>query len=127
MLHTDVGPQWENADALWNAMAELGLPTDIKGEGIVIGTIDTGISPGNSSFAATGDDGYSPTNPLGTGNFLGACDEANTEQFDPLFVVQRQAHRRLQLHRRPREGSLTAPSTTTGTARIRRRPRAATS
>ena len=86
VLHTDVGPQWENADALWNAMADLGLPADIKGEGIVIGTIDTGISPGNSSFADVGDDGYNHTNPLGAGNFLGACDEANTDQFDPLFV-----------------------------------------
>ena len=85
-LQTDVGPQWENADALWNAMAELGLPADIKGEGIVIGTIDTGISPGNSSFADVGDDGYDHTNPLGAGNYLGACDAANTEQFDPLFV-----------------------------------------
>ena len=25
-LHTDVGPQWINADALWNAVEELGLP-----------------------------------------------------------------------------------------------------
>jgi uncharacterized repeat protein (TIGR01451 family) len=84
-LHTDVGPQWQNADALWNAVAELGLPADIKGEGIIIGTIDTGISPGNRSFAATGDDGYTVTNPLGEGNYLGACDPDNADQFDPQF------------------------------------------
>jgi uncharacterized repeat protein (TIGR01451 family) len=84
-LHTDVGPQWEGAEALWNAVVDLGLPTDIKGEGVVIGTIDTGISPGNRSFAATGDDGYTVQNPLGEGNYLGACDPTNATQYDPLF------------------------------------------
>ncbi len=83
-LHTDAGPQWLGADALWDAMAELGLPTDIKGEGIVIGTIDTGISPGNRSFAETGDDGYTHTNPRGPGNYLGVCDPAS-DQHDPDF------------------------------------------
>jgi uncharacterized repeat protein (TIGR01451 family) len=84
-LHTDAGPQWIGADALWDATTELGLPLDIKGEGIVIGTIDTGISPGNRSFAETGDDGYTHTNPRGPGNYLGACDPGNAEQFDPDF------------------------------------------
>lgn len=84
-LHTDNGPVWSGADHLWNAVADLGLPEDYQGEGIVIGTIDTGISPGNRSFAETGDDGYTHTNPLGDGVFLGACDPGNTEQFDPDF------------------------------------------
>ena len=30
-LHTDVGPQWEGAEALWNAAAELGLPDRHQG------------------------------------------------------------------------------------------------
>ena len=88
VLHTDVGPQWSNADALWNAMTDLGLPADYKGEGIVIGTIDTGIMPGNSSFADVGDDGYDHTNPLGTDVFLGVCDADNPADFggfDPDF------------------------------------------
>jgi len=84
-LHTDAGPQWSNADALWNAVEELGLPEDYKGEGVVIGTIDTGIHPGSPSFAETGDDGYTHTNPLGEGNYLGVCDPANTDQYDPDF------------------------------------------
>jgi uncharacterized repeat protein (TIGR01451 family) len=84
-LHTDAGPVWSNADALWNAVEELGLPEDYQGEGVVIGTIDTGIHPGSPSFAETGDDGYTHTNPLGAGNYLGACDPANTDQYDPDF------------------------------------------
>jgi uncharacterized repeat protein (TIGR01451 family) len=84
-LHTDSGPVWSGADALWNAADELGLPEDYRGEGIIIGTIDTGVNPGNRSFAETGGDGYTHTNPLGAGNYLGVCDPSNTEQFDPLF------------------------------------------
>lgn len=85
-LHTDAGPEWIGADEVWDGMAQLGLPENYKGEGIVIGTIDTGISPGNRSFADLGDDGYDHTNPRGEGNYLGACDESNSEQFDPLFI-----------------------------------------
>lgn len=84
-IHTDSGPEWIGADALWNASTELGLPEDYQGEGIVIGTIDTGISPGNRSFAEVGQDGHVHENPLGDGNFLGACDPDNAEQFDPQF------------------------------------------
>lgn len=84
-LHTDAGPVWSNADALWNAVEELDLPEDYQGEGVVIGTIDTGIHPSSPSFAETGDDGYTHTNPLGAGNYLGACDPANTDQYDPDF------------------------------------------
>ena len=86
-IQTDVGPQWEGAAALWNASTELGLPSDIHGEGIIIGTIDTGISPGSSSFADVGDDGYNHTNPLGAGNYLGVCDPTPIagQVYDPLF------------------------------------------
>ena len=88
-LHTDAGPQWSGAEPLWNAAAELGLSQDVKGEGIVIGTIDTGIMPGNRSFAdpAPGD-GYDHTNPLGAGQYRGVCNPANPASaggFDPKF------------------------------------------
>lgn len=53
-----------------------------RGEGTVVGVLDTGINPSNPSFAATGDDGYTHTNPLGAGTYLGACDPDNEQQPD---------------------------------------------
>ncbi len=79
-LQTDVGPQQINADAVWNAATDLGLPEDYLGEGIVIGTIDSGISPFNASFLDPGEGGglgYDHTNPLGDGNYVGVCDDAD--------------------------------------------------
>ena len=67
---TDVGPQWIGADNIWNGSA---TGTLYKGEGVVAGIIDTGINLGHPSFAATGQDGYVHTNPLGSGNYLGLC------------------------------------------------------
>ncbi|MEP1122297.1 MAG: S8 family serine peptidase [Ilumatobacter sp.] len=85
-LQTDVGPEQINADEVWNAATDLGLPADYLGEGIVIGTIDSGISPFNESFADVGDDGYDHDNPLGAGNYLGVCDSTpGNPVFDPDF------------------------------------------
>ncbi|WP_116947201.1 S8 family serine peptidase [Jiangella endophytica] len=82
-LHTDRGPGWIGAPAIWDGS---GTPdasdTGTKGEGIVVGIIDTGINPANPSFAdvaaeSTGGDGYDHTNPRGAGNYVGVCDPAN--------------------------------------------------
>src|SRR5690606_7523384 len=73
-MHTDRGPPRIGADAAWNAIEALGLPEDYKGEGMVIGVIDTGISPGNDSFADVGADGYDHENPRG--RYYGVCDPA---------------------------------------------------
>ncbi|HWL41311.1 MAG TPA: S8 family serine peptidase [Ilumatobacter sp.] len=78
-LHTDSGPSWINADAAWDAVAELGLPADYLGEGMVIGVIDTGISPFNPSFAAEDADGYVHTSPLPPGEYLGVCADLEPE------------------------------------------------
>lgn len=71
VLHvaTDAGPQWIGADALWSGQAAGVAAT--KGEGVVIGIVDTGINPGHPSFAATGGDGFTIANPRG--HFYGLC------------------------------------------------------
>lgn len=74
--HTDLGPNLIEADQIWSGAANNG--TGSKGEGVVIGIIDSGINSDHPSFAdsvsaADGGDGYDHTNPLGSGNYLGWC------------------------------------------------------
>jgi PKD repeat protein len=59
---TDHGPQWMNADEIWDGTAT-GVAT--KGEGIVTGIIDTGVRSDHPSFADIGGDGYDHSNPRG--------------------------------------------------------------
>ena len=61
------------ASALWSASAS--NPSSNKGEGTVVGIIDTGINTDHPSFAAVGGDGYTHTNPLGD-KYLGDCATA---------------------------------------------------
>ncbi|MGN0064153.1 MAG: S8 family serine peptidase [Nocardioides sp.] len=89
-LTTDHGPSWIGANTLWDGSA---VPngTGSKGEGIIAGIIDSGINPANPSFADTvpaseGGDGYDHTNPLGSGNYLGMCNPANTAG-SPTYVA----------------------------------------
>ena len=100
---TDAGPAWIGAPGIWDGSMTGGLP-GTKGEGIIVGVIDTGIDPWNPSFAATGDDGYTVENPYGDGNYVGVCDPTNTDprrhgRLRPNLPLQRQADRRLGLHR----------------------------
>lgn len=60
-LHTDAGPRWVGASAVW--AGETGLST--RGEGVVIGVIDTGIAAAHPSFAVRSADGYTHVNPRG--------------------------------------------------------------
>ncbi|MBK8930816.1 MAG: S8 family serine peptidase [Chloroflexi bacterium] len=69
---TDAGPAWIGAPSLWDG-SQTGTPGGTMGEGIIVGIIDTGINIDHPSFAAVGGDGYTHINPLGAGNYLGAC------------------------------------------------------
>ncbi len=81
---TDAGPHWIGADAIWDGTATGGEP-GFKGEGVIIGVIDTGINMDHPSFADVGGDGYDHENPFGAGVYVGWCDPAHPD-FDPNLV-----------------------------------------
>lgn len=70
-LETDIGPDHIGAPAIWNAMT--GDSTGTRGEGIIIGVMDTGINFSHPSFAAADGDGYVHSNPYGAGVYKGWC------------------------------------------------------
>ncbi len=72
-LLTDVGPAWIGATGIWDGTDTGGLGAS-KGEGIVVGIIDTGINHDHPSFADIGGDGYNHTNPRG--QYYGICTVA---------------------------------------------------
>lgn len=71
-LATDTGPDWIGATAVWDGSQ---TPSNVatKGEGIIIGVLDSGINFTHASFADVGGDGYNHTNPFGANNYVGAC------------------------------------------------------
>ncbi len=75
-VDTDRGPTWIGAPAIWNGTATGGAAGN-KGEGIIVGVIDTGINMNHPSFSDTPADGYTYVNPNGAGNFIGWCDPTN--------------------------------------------------
>jgi hypothetical protein len=83
-LDTDVGPQWIGAPGIWDGTATGSLP-GTKGEGVIIGVIDSGINMDHPSFADVGGDGFNHTNPFGAGNFKGWCNPANPN-YSPAYV-----------------------------------------
>jgi subtilisin family serine protease len=70
---TDLGPALIGAPPVWTG-TNPGATSQYRGEGMVLGIIDSGINFESPSFAATGPvDGYAHVNPLGAGNYLGTC------------------------------------------------------
>ncbi|RDX36667.1 hypothetical protein DZA50_03750 [Kangiella sp. HD9-110m-PIT-SAG07] len=82
-MHTDVGPQHIGADSVWNPTEGTGA----KGEGVVVGIIDSGVNVDHPSFTAQGGDGYSHTNPNGSGTYFGDCIEEASLCNDKLIGV----------------------------------------
>ena len=83
-LDTDVGPTLIGAPSIWNGV---NTPSGFrsKGEGVVLGIIDSGANLGSPSFTdvATADEvapgvPFDHTNPLGSGNYLGWCNPTNS-------------------------------------------------
>jgi len=96
-LATDIGPGFIGAANIWWG-ASAGVDTlfagafdpnpTTRGEGTVIGDIDTGYNSNSPSFAGTDDSGYTFVNPLGDGNYLGLCNPSFAEQPAPtLYTV----------------------------------------
>lgn len=84
-LTTDNGPAWIGAPSAWSGSAT-GVPT--KGEGVIVGVLDTGINPANPSFADVGPiDGYDHTNPNGSGVYFGECSTDPTLCNDKLIGI----------------------------------------
>lgn len=75
---TDVSPGFIGADQLWTDTESTPGELSTKGEGMLVGIIDTGINMDHPSFADIGGDGYDHENPYGSGNYVGLCDEDPT-------------------------------------------------
>lgn len=75
---TDAAGSMVNADGVWDGSGINPLPAS-KGEGIVVGVIDSGINFNHVSFADTPEDGYdfAIANPFGANTFKGWCDPEN--------------------------------------------------
>ena len=81
-LQTDAGPAWIHADDVWQAPAPLGN----RGEGVVIGVIDSGIYRAHPAFAEVGPkDGHRHANPLG--RRFGRCASTPSECNDKLIGI----------------------------------------
>ncbi len=74
---TDRGAVFIGATAIWNGSGTGGLP-GTKGEGVVVGILDSGVNMDHPSFAETGGDGYTHINPNGSGVLAGAIRAIRT-------------------------------------------------
>lgn len=84
-LRTDRGPEFIGADEVWEGRAPVNT-LGVKGEGMVVGIIDTGINTDHIAFAS--DEEYSKLNPFGSGNFVGDCEVDESLCNDKLIGVR---------------------------------------
>jgi len=85
-LTSDVGPGFIGAASVWwgtsagqDTLFASGFENNLqyRGDNVVIGVIDSGYNSASPSFSATDEFGYTITNPLGDGNFIGQCNVPN--------------------------------------------------
>ncbi|MBL0028547.1 MAG: S8 family serine peptidase [Rhodanobacteraceae bacterium] len=82
-LLTDAGPQWIGAEAVWNGTVQ-GSNIRTKGEGVVVGIVDSGVNASHPSFQDVAIDGFDHTNPRA--QRYGACASgADTRCNDKLI------------------------------------------
>jgi len=70
------------APQVWDGSGTDGLAT--RGEGLLVGVIDTGINFDHPAFAATAIDGHVHVNPFGAGTFRGWCAPTHP-RYDPRY------------------------------------------
>ncbi|MEU4569886.1 S8 family serine peptidase [Micromonospora sp. NPDC023956] len=80
-LETDTSNALIRSDAVWEGRTPEQVAT--RGEGVVVGILDSGVNPGHPSFAAVDGDGYRHTNPRGAGRYVGVCDPTGPRP-DPI-------------------------------------------
>ncbi|QOC22525.1 S8 family serine peptidase [Wenzhouxiangella sp. AB-CW3] len=81
-LHTDEGPDLINAPDVWAGSTISGLHN--RGEGIIIGILDTGFNFDHPSFAEEADDGHVHDNPYGDGVFTGLCADPSASDYEDV-------------------------------------------
>jgi len=80
-LHLDAGPALIGAPDIWNGVNN--FPT--RGEGVVIGIIDSGINWQHPFFVDVAEDGFAFSNPLGSQ--LGLCSNPQVQCNNKLIGV----------------------------------------
>jgi subtilisin family serine protease len=81
-LLTDEGPVLIGAPSVWAGETLSGLEN--RGEGIIIGIIDSGFNHGHPSFTEVASDGYVHINPYGDGVFTGLCADPDAPDFEDV-------------------------------------------
>src|SRR5699024_167767 len=79
-LSTDVSQDIINTPVVWDGQTGSGAAT--RGEGVIVGVLDSGINPDHPSFAEVDGEGYRHENPLGAETYLGVCDPQDESQPD---------------------------------------------
>ncbi|MGH3680216.1 MAG: S8 family serine peptidase, partial [Natronosporangium sp.] len=76
VLETDTSHSLIGSPSFWDGQTGPGIAT--RGEGVVVGLLDTGVNAPHPSFAEVSPgDGFVHENPFGSGTFAGACNPAN--------------------------------------------------